>query len=177
MRMNRMLALGASMLVLIGACSTGGGPAAHRRPRPPRHRPPRRPRPRTASPSSAGVKAPIKIGSDDFYESDLMAEMYAQVLEKAGYKVDRKLRLGARQARQPALESGQVDLVPEYVGSGLGYYDKTKTTGDGRERRRPCRRSSRARAAASPSSPSPRPGHERVRRPQGHRRHSSSWRR
>ena len=39
--------------------------------------------------------------------------------------------LGSRQDRAPAFESGQVDLVPEYVGSGLGYYDKTKTTGDG----------------------------------------------
>ena len=30
----------------------------------------------------------------------------------------------------PALESGQIDLKPEYLGSGLGFYDKTKPTGD-----------------------------------------------
>ncbi|MFL5756619.1 MAG: ABC transporter substrate-binding protein [Chloroflexota bacterium] len=60
-----------------------------------------------------------------------MGEVYAQVLENAGYKVDRKFKLGARQARQPALESGQIDLVPEYVGSGLGYYEKGCVTGDG----------------------------------------------
>ena len=59
--------------------------------------------------------------------------MWAQVLEKAGFKVERHLNIGARQVRQPALESGQIDLVPEYVGSGLGYYDKTATTGDGQQ--------------------------------------------
>ena len=107
MRKTRVLALGAAMLVLFSACTSGGG-----------------------SPSAA-AKAPIKIGSDNFYESVLMAEIYSQVLEHAGYTVDRHFKLGARQVREPALESGAVDLVPEYVGSGLGYYDKTKTTGDG----------------------------------------------
>ena len=102
MRTNRVLALGASMLVALAACSSGGG-----------------------------SKADIKIGSDNFYESKLMAEIYSQVLENAGYKVTRSFGLGSRQDRAPAFESGQVDLVPEYVGSGLGYYDKTKTTGDG----------------------------------------------
>ena len=102
MRTNRVLALGASMLVALAACSSGGG-----------------------------GKADIKIGSDNFYESKLMAEIYSQVLENAGYKVTRSFGLGSRQDRVPAFESGQVDLVPEYVGSGLGHYDKTKTTGDG----------------------------------------------
>ncbi len=102
MRTNRVLALGASMLVALAACSSGGG-----------------------------SKADIKIGSDNFYESKLMAEIYSQVLENAGYKVTRSFGLGSRQDRAPAFEGGQVDLVPEYVGSGLGYYDKTKTTGDG----------------------------------------------
>ncbi len=57
--------------------------------------------------------------------------MYADVLEAAGYKVTRNLGMGSRQDRAPAFEAGQVDLVPEYVGSGLGFYDKTKITGDG----------------------------------------------
>ena len=131
MRMNRVLALGASMLVLISACSTGGGSSNSPAATTAATSAATSAASSEASPSSAGVKAPIKIGSDNFYESVLMAEVYSQVLEKAGYQVDRKFKLGARQARQPALESGQVDLVPEYVGSGLGYYDKTKTTGDG----------------------------------------------
>lgn len=107
MRLTRMLALGASMLVLLSACTTGGG----------------------SSPTVAGPT--VKIGSDDFYESKLMAEIYGQALEAKGYTVDRTgIGLGARKVSAPALESGQFDLKPEYVGSGLAYYDKTKTTGD-----------------------------------------------
>ncbi len=100
MRMTRTLALGASLLVLLSACGTGGG------------------------------KPTIKIGSDGFYEAQLVAEMYAQVLEKAGYTVERNLGLGARKVTSPALESGQIDLKPEYIGSGLGYYDESKPSGD-----------------------------------------------
>jgi osmoprotectant transport system substrate-binding protein len=85
-----------------------------------------------ASPAaSEAAKAPIKIGSDNFYESKLVAEIYSQVLENAGYTVERKFGLGSRQERIPTMDAGQVDLVPEYVGSGLGFYDTTKITGDG----------------------------------------------
>ncbi len=140
MRLNRTLALGASVLVLLGACTTGGGgtpsPSA----------------PAAASASAAGGASPsaaggasasaaaaltpadIKIGSDDFYESAVVAEMWAQVLEKNGFKVDRHFNIGARQVRQPALEGGQIDMVPEYVGSGLNYYKGT-ATGDGEANR------------------------------------------
>ena len=101
MRLSRTLALGASLVVLLSACATGGS-----------------------------SKPTIKIGSDGFYESQIVAEMYAQVLENAGYKVERNLGMGARKVTSAALESGQIDLKPEYLGSGLGYYDKTRTTGD-----------------------------------------------
>ena len=65
-----------------------------------------------------------------------MAEIYAQVLEHAGYTVDPQLRprLAPGRASRRSTQ-GQVDLVPEYVGSGLGYYDKTKVTGDGEANR------------------------------------------
>lgn len=101
MRLSRTLALGASLLVLISACTTGGG-----------------------------SKATIKIGSDGFYESKLVAEMYAQVLEADGYTVERQLGLGPRTITTPAIESGQIDLKPEYLGSGLAFFDATKTSGD-----------------------------------------------
>ena len=84
-----------------------------------------------SAPAASAATAPIKIGSDNFYESKLVAEIYAQVLENAGYTVERKFGLGSRQERIPTMDAGQVDLVPEYVGSGLGFYDTTKTTGDG----------------------------------------------
>jgi osmoprotectant transport system substrate-binding protein len=110
MRRIRMLALGASVLVLLSACSTGGG----------------------STPSSAGAGKPtIKLGSDGFYESKIMAEIYGQALEHNGYKVDRTgIGLKSRDVSAPALESGQIDLKPEYIGSGLAHYDATKTTGD-----------------------------------------------
>lgn len=102
MRLHRALALGASMLVLLSACTTGGG-----------------------------SKPAIKIGSDGFYEAKLMAEIYSQALEAKGYTVDRTaIGIGARKVSAPALESGQIDLKPEYIGSGLAFYDPSKSTSD-----------------------------------------------
>jgi osmoprotectant transport system substrate-binding protein len=99
MRLFRTLALGASMLVLFGACSTGGG-----------------------------GKATIKIGSDGFDEARVVAEVYAQVLEADGYTIDRAgIGLGARKVTAAAIESGQIDLKPEYIGSGLVYYGGAST--------------------------------------------------
>ena len=120
MRLSRTLALGAATLVLISACSSGGGgsPSAA----PSSAAPSVAPSSAAPSeePSSAVALPTVRIGSDNFYESKLMAEIYAQVLENAGYTVERNLGLGSRQERVPAFEGGQVDLVPEYVGSGLG---------------------------------------------------------
>src|SRR5262245_48488285 len=91
MRLTRTLALGASLLVLLSACSTGGG-----------------------------SKPTIKIGSVGFDEARVMAEIYAEALEAKGYTVDRAgIGLGTRDVLLPALESGQIDLQPEYIGSGL----------------------------------------------------------
>jgi len=120
-------------LVLVGACSTGGGATTA-----PSTAPSPAPTTSTSSapsvaPSAAGAKADIRIGSDNFYESKLMGEIYAQVLEKAGYKVERKFGLGSRQERIPTMDSAQIDLVAEYVGSGLGFYDKAKIGGDGQK--------------------------------------------
>jgi osmoprotectant transport system substrate-binding protein len=96
MRLFRGLALGASLLVLLSACATGGGSS----------------------------KPTIKVGSDGFYEAKLMAEIYAQALEAKGYTVDRTgIGIGTRKVSAPALESGQFDLKPEYIGSGLAFYE------------------------------------------------------
>ena len=126
--------------------------AQQRRPRP---FPP--PRPRAESPSAAAsasaaaalTPADIKIGSDNFYESKLVAEIYAQVLENARLHGRPPLRPRlAPGPRSPALEGGQVDLVPEYVGSGLGYYDKTRSPATARQPHRAAGDHLTARAAA-----------------------------
>jgi osmoprotectant transport system substrate-binding protein len=125
MRPIRMLALGASLLVLASACTTGGGS----------------PSPATtsqstttsvaASPTPSGPPATIRIGSAGFYESQLMAEMYAQMLEANGFTVERKLGLGERPVNDAAFQSGQIDLKPEYIGSYLEFLNKGKGEASG----------------------------------------------
>jgi osmoprotectant transport system substrate-binding protein len=132
MRRKRLLALGAAFAVILAACSSGGGSSAAPESAAPSEAASVAPSVAPSeAPASEAAKPPIKIGSDNFYESKLVAEIYAQALENAGYTVERKFGLGSRQERIPTMDGGQVDLVPEYVGSGLGFYDATKITGDG----------------------------------------------
>ena len=68
----------------------------------------------------------IVVGvSGAFAESQLVAEMYAQVLEHAGFTVEREFDLRSREVSQSALESGQIDLKPEYLSSLLLFLDPT----------------------------------------------------
>ena len=59
----------------------------------------------------------IVVASFNFGESLILGEIYAQVLEDEGYPVERSLGLGSREVVKPALESGEISLVPEYTGS------------------------------------------------------------
>ena len=74
----------------------------------------------------------IRLGSFDFVENQLLAEVYAAALERAGYDVTRLGTLGPREVVVPALEQGLVDLVPEYVGSALRFVDDSRSTDAGR---------------------------------------------
>jgi osmoprotectant transport system substrate-binding protein len=115
MRKVRMLALGASLLVLFGACTTGGGSSSA-------------PTGAASAPASAAAAPALKIGSDGFDEVRVVAEVYAQVLEKNGYTVDRAgIGLGTRDATNAALFSGQIDMKPEYIGSGAAKLGGQKT--------------------------------------------------
>jgi len=69
----------------------------------------------------------ITIGSAAFPENEIIAEIYAQALEADGVKVSKKLNIGAREVYIPALESGEIDLLPEYSGNLLSYLDKDAT--------------------------------------------------
>jgi osmoprotectant transport system substrate-binding protein len=62
---------------------------------------------------------PVKIGSKDFTEQLILGEMYALLLESAGIPVERRLNLGGTQVAQEALLAGEIDLYPEYTGTGL----------------------------------------------------------
>ncbi|MEU0966190.1 ABC transporter substrate-binding protein [Streptomyces sp. NPDC005917] len=56
----------------------------------------------------------LTIGSAGFTESDLLAQMYAQLLNQAGYRTS-LITVANREIYEPALESGQIDVVPEYA--------------------------------------------------------------
>ncbi len=74
-------------------------------------------------PSDTG-KGTIVIGvSGAFAENQIVAEMYASVLDHAGYTVERQFDLRSREISQSALESGQIDLKPEYLSSLLLFLD------------------------------------------------------
>ena len=69
--------------------------------------------------SDASGSGEVTVGAVAFAENQIVAEMYAQVLEQAGYDVTRQLDLGSREILLPALESGEVDVAPEYSGTLL----------------------------------------------------------
>ncbi|MGO2746616.1 glycine betaine ABC transporter substrate-binding protein [Microbacterium sp.] len=73
--------------------------------------------------SSGGESDTIVVGSQAYYSNEIVAEIYAQALEGAGYTVDRQFNIGQRDAYMPDLESGAIGLFPEYTGNLLEYYD------------------------------------------------------
>jgi len=75
----------------------------------------------------AGDLKTIVVGSADFPESKILAEIYAQSLEANGFHVGRRLGIGSRETYIPALRDGSIDLIPEYTGSLLTYFDPEAT--------------------------------------------------
>lgn len=61
----------------------------------------------------------ITIGSKDFAEQLILGEIYAQLLEENGFDVERSLNLGGTNIAHEALLNGDIDLYPEYTGTGL----------------------------------------------------------
>src|SRR6185503_149078 len=108
MRRYRTLALGAASLVLVlSACSPGGSGSP--------------------SGSAAAEKPVVKVGSAGFWEAAVVGEMYAKALAAKGYTVEKHLEIGERPAVHAAIEAGDINLIPEYLGGlagqGLGITD------------------------------------------------------
>jgi osmoprotectant transport system substrate-binding protein len=103
MRNSRRLFLGAAglaLLLVLSACQPGG----------------------------VEQKPTLTVGvSGAFAENQIVAEMYAQVLEDAGYTINRQLDIRSREISQPALENGEIDVKPEYLGTLLLFLDKNAT--------------------------------------------------
>ena len=72
---------------------------------------------------------PIIIGSQQYYSNEIIAELYAQMLEKAGLTVTRQYQIGQREVYLPELEAGKIHVIPEYGGNLLEYYSKTAGSG------------------------------------------------
>ena len=65
----------------------------------------------------------VVVGSQAYYSNEIIAEIYAQALEKAGFTVERKFNIGQRDAYMPQLENGSIDIMPEYTGNLLQYFE------------------------------------------------------
>jgi len=75
----------------------------------------------------------LRIGSKNFTEQLVVAELFAQGLERAGARVERRVNLGGTAIAQAALLSGEIDLYPEYTGTGLGVVLKQPPVGSAAE--------------------------------------------
>ena len=71
-----------------------------------------------------GGSSGFVVGSANFPEQLILGNMYADVVEDQGVKVERRLNLGTRDVVFPSLESGELTLVPEYNGALLSYLSK-----------------------------------------------------
>ena len=84
----------------------------------------------SSDPLAAGgsaSKAPtgtVVVGSANFPENALLAEIYAGALSAKGVKVEKKLNIGSRETYIPALKDGSIDLIPEYTGVLSQYFNK-----------------------------------------------------
>lgn len=68
---------------------------------------------------TAPAQQPVRVGSKNFTEQLVLAELYAQALEAAGIKVERRINLGGTLIAHKALEEKQIDFYPEYTGTML----------------------------------------------------------
>ncbi len=75
---------------------------------------------------SADLKS-VVVGSADFPESKILGEIYAQSLEANGFTVVRQFGIGSRETYIPALRDRSIDLIPEYTGNLLQYFDPTSS--------------------------------------------------
>ncbi len=89
----------------------------------------------TTTAAAAGTDAPsipdgptIVVGSTNFGEQLILGDIYATVLEQAGYPVEREFNLGNREVVNPALKDGEIDMLAEYTGTLLTFEGGTSTT-------------------------------------------------
>ncbi|MFG1685441.1 ABC transporter substrate-binding protein [Nonomuraea sp. NPDC049269] len=109
-------ALALAVLPVLAAC--GGGTTSLNTP------------PAATGSAAGAADATIVIGTANFSENQILGYLYADVLEAAGVKATVKPNLGSREIVVPALQNGDIDLLPEYQGNLLLYFDPKATASD-----------------------------------------------
>lgn len=106
-------AVAAASALALTACGGGGDPLANGG---------------SGEQSGGGDAAQtIVVGSANFVENQILAEIYAQALEAKGVTVEKRLNIGSRETYMPGLQDGSIDLIPEYTGVLLQYFDQGAT--------------------------------------------------
>ncbi|WP_314431514.1 ABC transporter substrate-binding protein [Microbacterium lacticum] len=108
-RVTAAVGAAAVAVLALSACSSGGDPLTG------------------GETSAAPTSDTIVIGSQAYYSNEIIAEIYAQALEGAGFTVDRQFNIGQRDAYIPLLENGSIQLFPEYTGNLLQFFDPDTT--------------------------------------------------
>ena len=69
-------------------------------------------------------KGKVVVGSTNFYEQEILGELFAQTLAANGFEVEKKFQLGNREIVFPALRSGQIDVLAEYAATALEFVNE-----------------------------------------------------
>ena len=81
------------------------------------------PDPLATQPVAPSAPGTVRVGSANFSENRLIAEIYATALQAKGVTVERRFGIGSRETYYPALQRGEIDLVPDYTGNLLQFLD------------------------------------------------------
>ncbi|WP_227875894.1 ABC transporter substrate-binding protein [Kushneria konosiri] len=116
--MNRgwKLGLGALTLAVLAGCSGGDEDSADN----------------STAQDGGADQATVTVGSTNFPEQLILANIYADVLRNDGVNVNTRLNLGSREVVFPALTNGEIDVLPEYSGALMTYLDQDEAHADAR---------------------------------------------
>ena len=104
-RKTAAVGLAAVACVAVAACSSSGGGSKSGG--------------GSSNPLSGSASSSVIVGSANFPEDELLAQIYADALQGAGVKVSTKLNIGAREVYYPELVKGAISIIPEYNGALL----------------------------------------------------------
>lgn len=111
MKTIRTLAVGTALALALTACASAN--------------------PMASSSTSASTSNAIVVGSANFPESELLADIYAGALKAKGVTVTTKVNIGTRETYVPALKNGEINVIPEYTGAFALYLNKAAVVTDG----------------------------------------------